>query len=102
MQVPWSAAAGAYRQCAREMGLGAGGERGCLFVSHMHPAHAFSTTNRIRDPVEGIAAHTVHALHSCRQQDLDKQISHTLCHVHAFLHRLTEWARPFPIARSPM
>src|SRR5205823_5723200 len=35
--------------------------------------------------VEGIAAHTVHALHSCLQQDLYKQITYSLCHVHAFL-----------------
>ncbi len=67
------------------MGLGASGERGCLFVSHMNPAHVFATANRIRDPVEGIAAHTVHALHSGLQQDLYKQISHSLCHVHALL-----------------
>src|SRR5215469_7483371 len=107
MQVSWPATSGANRQFAREMGLCAGGECGCFFVPHMNPANLFSSANRVRDPVEGVAAHTISSLDSCLQQDIYKQISYSLCHIDSFsgpnscmlepgstLHAFLQWAAP--------
>src|SRR5271170_4512206 len=78
------AASGAYRQLAGEMRFGAGRERGCLLMAHTNPFDVLAGTNRIRDAIERIARHSVNSLNIRFHQDVDQQVSHSLCPCHSF------------------
>jgi hypothetical protein len=55
VQVARTAAAGADRELAGEMRLGAGGEGRGLLVAHVNPIDAFDATQRVGEAVERIA-----------------------------------------------
>src|SRR6202012_5046566 len=61
MQVTGAATAGADRELAGEMGLGAGGERRGFLMPGMNPVDIAAPPQRFRDAVEAIADHTVDA-----------------------------------------
>src|SRR5271165_3649775 len=63
------------------MCLGASRECGRLLMAHVNPMNLLSGANRIRDSVERVAADAVNSLNSSFQQNIDKQISYSLCHV---------------------
>ena len=81
VQVARSAASGAHRQFASEVGLGAGSECGHLFMAHVNPLDLLASANRICDPIQRIPTDAVNSLDSCFLQNIYKQVSYVLCHV---------------------
>src|SRR5271170_4857663 len=55
VEVAWAAAAGADRELAREVCLGAGGEGGAFFMAHVNPLDGFQSPERVGEPVQRIA-----------------------------------------------
>src|ERR1700723_756110 len=79
VQVSGPAASGAYSQFAGEMRLCARRERGCLLIASANPLNLLAGANRIRDAIERIARDAENSLNSGSQQDVDQQVSHSLC-----------------------
>src|ERR1700756_4914437 len=74
VQIAGSAATRAYRQLARQVRLGTGGERSGLLVAHMHPVDLSLPADRVRKPVEAVADDAVDALHTRSGKYLDKLV----------------------------
>jgi len=62
MQIPRPATAGAHRQLAGGGGFGTGGERGDLFVAHMHPLDAVHGAQCVGEAIEAVAGQAPDAL----------------------------------------
>ena len=81
VQVARAAAAGAHRELAAEMRLGAGSEGAGLLVAHMHPFDGVGSAQRIADAVQRVAGDAVDALDARRLQGLDDQVGTGSRHV---------------------
>ena len=84
VQVARSAAAGANRELTREMGFGAGRERGDLLVPDMDPFDFAVTAYGVRQAVQTIADNAVDPLDTRYSEGLDELICH--CSSHDFPH----------------
>jgi hypothetical protein len=81
VQVAGPAAAGADRELAGEMRLGAGGEGRGLLVPHMDPINALQAAQRIGEGVERIAHHAVDALDARLLQRFGHEIGNGFRHI---------------------
>src|SRR6516165_3738265 len=84
VQVARSATAGANGELTREMGFGAGRERGDLFVPHMDPFDFALTAYGVRQAVQAIANDAVDPLDARCSEGFDELICH--CSSHDFPH----------------
>ena len=64
VQIPRTAASAADRELPCEMSLGASGESRAFLMPHMNPFNRTIPAQGIRESIERIPHHTVHALHS--------------------------------------
>ena len=81
MQIARAATAGADRQAAGEMGLGAGREGGGLFVPHMDPVDGFPAPQRIGEAVERVADDAIDALDAGLLEGFDEIFGGCPAHV---------------------
>jgi hypothetical protein len=84
MHVSGPAASSAYSQFASEMRLCARRERGCLLMARANPLDVPAGANRIRYAIERVAGDAVNSLNARSQQDVHKQVSHSLGHFIPF------------------
>src|SRR5207248_2789699 len=80
VQITWPATAGADRQFARQMRLGARGESGDLLVSDVHPLDLSLAADRIGQTIQAIADDAVDALDAGRREGLGELIGYGLRH----------------------
>jgi hypothetical protein len=80
MEVTGAAAAGADREVAGNMRLGAGGEGGDLFVAHVQPFDAAAPANGVGEAVQTIADDAVDALHARRRKNFNHLVGDGLGH----------------------
>ena len=80
VQVTWPATAGANREFARQMRLGARGESGDLLVSDVHPFDLALAADRIGQTIQAIADNAVDPLDAGRREDLRELIGYGLRH----------------------
>src|SRR5882724_6811564 len=81
MQVAGTAAAGAHRQLAREVGFRSGGKRCHLLVPHVGPFELLRFPDGIRDAVERVAGHAVDPPYACFRENVDQLCRYRLpCH----------------------
>src|SRR5205823_413925 len=88
VQVAGPAAAGADRELAGEMRLGAGSKGRGLFVADVNPVDAFATAQRIGESVERIADDAVHTFYAGLLQCFSHEIGSCSCHDQAPYRRL--------------
>src|ERR1700735_1608268 len=70
-EIARAAAAGAYGEGASDMGVGAGGEGGDLFMAHMQPFDAAAPANGVGEAIEAVADNAIDPLHSGGGENLD-------------------------------
>ena len=80
MQVTGAAAAGADREVAGDMGVGAGGEGCDLFVAHVQPFDPAAPANGVGEAVEAVADDAVDALHARRGENFNHLVGDGLGH----------------------
>jgi hypothetical protein len=80
VQVSGTAASGAYSQFAGQMRFRARRERPCLLITHADPLDILAGANRIRDAIERVAGDAVNSLNARSHENVDQQVSHSLCH----------------------
>src|SRR6267154_6524047 len=74
MQIPGTAAPGAYSQSSREMSFRSGAKRRCLFMSHVNPLNLFSCANRVGNAIERVPGKTVNPPNPCFYEDIHQQV----------------------------
>ena len=80
MQIAGAAAAGADGEVPRDMGVGAGGEGGDLFVAHVQPFDPAAPANGVGEAVQAVAHDAVDALNSSGDEHLDHLVGDGLGH----------------------
>src|ERR1700757_1862882 len=89
MHVAGATTSGTYCQLASEMGLGAGCERRCLFVSYTNPANVLPNSNRICNSVERVAGDSIDPFHASINKNVNQQLRYRLRHVNPSLNNST-------------
>src|SRR6202521_2318406 len=87
MQIPGTAAPGAYSQPSREMSFRSGGKRRCLFMSHVNPLNFFSCANRVGNAIERVAGNTVNPPNPCFCENIHQQVRYVFLGPDAILSK---------------
>src|SRR6267143_982297 len=74
MQIPGTAAPGAYSQPSREVSFRSGGKRRCLFMSDVNPLNLFSFANRVGNAIERVAGNTINPPNPCFCENIHQQV----------------------------
>ena len=80
VQIARSAAAGADRELAGQMRLGARREGRDFLVPDMHPFDLALAANRVGQPIQAVADDAVDPLDTCCGEDFRELISYRFCH----------------------
>jgi hypothetical protein len=83
VQVARATATRADGEGAREMGFGAGGEGGDLFVPHVNPFDLALATQGVRESIETVTHNAVNTLDASGRESCRELIRHGLGHVGA-------------------
>jgi hypothetical protein len=87
MEIAGTTAARAHGKVPSEMSFGSRSESGSFLMAHVDPIDRFSSPERVRNTVEGVANHTVDALHARLLESFDQIFGCCFAHQYFFLSR---------------
>jgi hypothetical protein len=83
VKIAWSAAAGADRDFAGKVSLGAGGESSHFFMPYVEPIDLSILADGVREAVEGVAGDSVDSFYACFDEGLYEYFGYGFRHLGA-------------------